>query len=327
MTFLPGFYPFPQMSEARQFVASLPSKPQFLLVAIAWVALFQFLGNSSFGYASTPSLFSWLVAVYESNPDDSLGYMIPPLIVALLYSKREQLVPLEKSPWGPALILLFLALLLHVVGYLVQQVRVSLLAFALGIWALTGLFWGLRWMRATAFPFGLMFFAVPLTAYTDSMTFHLRLLSTSLAAGFCKVVLNLSLIRDGTVVYHALPGGVRGFEFEVAPACSGIRSLTVVLLLTLVFGYLRFDSPWRRLALVVAAVPLAVIANVVRLVTVFTVGEAWGGAAGKRIETNLGFVTFVVALGGMLLLARFIKETPLGASTGDSGVGAIPRNT
>jgi exosortase len=172
-----------------------------------------------------------------------------------------------------------------------------------------------------------MVFAVPLTAYTDSMTFHLRLLSTSLAAGFCKGVLNLSLIREGTVVFHALPGGGRGFEFEVAPACSGIRSLTVVLLLTLVFGYLRFESPWRRLALVVAAIPLAVIANVVRLVTVFTVGEAWGGAAGKRIETDLGFVTFGVAFGGMLLLARFIKETPVVTSATASSVVSIPRNS
>ncbi len=314
------------MSEARHFLSSLPSKPQFILVAAAWVTLYQFLGNSSFGYASTPSLFSWLVAVYESNPDDSLGYMIPPLILALLYSKRDQLVPLEKAPWGPALILLCLAIAIHVVGYLVQQVRMSLVAFGLGIWALTGLFWGPRWMRATAFPFGLMFFAIPLTAYTDSMTFHLRLLSTSLAAGFCKGVLNLSLIREGTVVFHALPGGVRGFEFEVAPACSGIRSLTVVLLLTLVFGYLRFESSWRRMALVLAAIPLAVLANVVRLVTVFTVGEAWGGAAGKRIETNLGFITFVVALGGVLLLARFIKEPPQDVSVGGSDLGANPEN-
>lgn len=315
------------MSEVRQFIASFPSKPQFLLVTAAWIALFQFLGNSSLGYASTPSLFSWLVAVYESNPDDSLGYMIPPLIFALLYSKRDQLMPLEKSPWGPALFLFALALLLHISGYLIQQVRVSLLAFGLGLWALTGLFWGVYWLRAAAFPFGLMVFAVPLTAYTDSMTFHLRLLSTSLAAGFCKAVLNLSLIREGTVVFHALPGGVRGFEFEVAPACSGIRSLTVVLLLTLVFGYLRFESPWRRLALVVSAVPLAVVANVVRLVTVFTVGEAWGGAAGKRIETNLGFVTFVVALGGMLLIARFIRETSVVTPSIESGVDAAPRNS
>jgi len=314
------------MSEIRQFLSSLPSKPQCVVLVAAWVALFQFLGNSSFGYASTPSLFSWLVAVYQSNPDDSLGYMIPPLILGLLYSRRDQLVPLEKASWGPALILLCLAIAIHVVGYLVQQVRMSLVAFGLGIWALTGLFWGPRWMRATAFPFGLMVFAVPLTAYTDSMTFHLRLLSTSLAAGFCKGVLNLSLIRDGTVVFHALPGGVRGFEFEVAPACSGIRSLTVVLLLTLVFGYLQFESSWRRMALVLAAVPLAVLANVVRLVTVFTVGEAWGGAAGKRIETNLGFITFVVALGGVLLLARLLKEPPHDASVRGSVVGATPEN-
>jgi exosortase len=296
------------MNDVRQFVASLPYKGQLLLVAAVWVVLFHFLGNSSFGYADTASLFSWVVAIYEANPDDSLGYLIPPLIAVLLFLRRDELIPLEKRPWPPALILLSLAVALHLFGYLIQQVRVSLLAFGLGIYALTGLFWGPKWLKATFFPFALLIFTVPLTAYTDSLTFHLRLLSTQLATGFCNTVLNLNLIREGNVVFHTLPNGAKGFEFEVAPACSGIRSLTVVFLLTLVYGYMQFNSLWRRLSLVVAAIPLAVLSNVIRLIIVFTVGEAWGGDVGKRIETNLGFVTFVVALGGVMLLGRFLKE-------------------
>jgi exosortase len=296
------------MNDVRQFIESLPYKAQLLVVAAVWLVLFHFLGNSSFGYADTPSLFAWLVANYEANPDDSLGYLIPPLIAVLLFMRRDELIPLEKRPWPPALILLSLAVVLHLFGYLIQQARVSLLAFGLGIYALTGLFWGPKWLKATFFPFALLIFTVPLTAYTDSLTFHLRLLSTQLATGFCNTVLNLNLIREGTMVFHALPNGTKGFEFEVAPACSGIRSLTVVFLLTLVYGYMQFNSLWRRLSLVVAAIPLAVLANVVRLIIVFTVGEAWGGDAGKRIETNLGFVTFIVALGGVMLLGRFLKE-------------------
>ena len=306
------------MNELRQTLAKLPNKTHFGLLLLAWVMLFHFLGNSSFGYASTPSLFSWVGAVYDSNPDDSLGYLVSPLILALLYFRQDQWGPLEKQPWVPALGLLALAVALHAAGYLIQQARVSLVAFGLGVYALTGMLWGRRWMMAVAFPFSLMVFSVPLTAYTDPLTFPLRLVSTQMATGFCKWVLNLNLIREGTTVYHALPGGGRGFEFEVAAACSGIRSLTVVFLLTLVFGYLQFNTAWRRLVLVLAALPLALLGNIIRLTTVFTVGEAWGGEAGKRIETNLGFITFAVALAGVMILGRWLREPSVPAATVES---------
>lgn len=298
------------MNDALRMVSNLPYKGRLLLVGAAWVALFQFLGNSTFGYADTRSLFSWVQAVYSANPDDSLGYLIPPLILFLLYLRRDELIALEKRPWAPALGLLAIALALHGAGYLVQQARFSLIAFGVGVYALTGLLWGPQWLKATVFPFALLAFTVPITAYTDSLTFPLRLLSTKLAVGFCTTVLNLDLIREGTTVFHALPDGRKGFEFDVAPACSGIRSLTVVMLLTLVYGYVQFNSWWRRGAILLAAVPLAVLANVVRLTIVFTVGEAWGADAGKRIETNLGFVTFLVGLGGVLLLGRWLREAP-----------------
>ncbi len=110
----------------------------------------------------------------------------------------------------------------------------------------------------------------------------------------------------------------------MAAACSGIRSLTVVFLLTLVYGYLQFDTWWRRGLLVFAALPLALIANIIRLIIVFTVGEAWGGEAGKRIETNLGFVTFLVALGGIVLLSRWLRETRLDQPTAESVPASEP---
>jgi exosortase len=178
--------------------------------------------------------------------------------------------------------------------------------------------WGPRWLRLSAFPFALLAFTVPISSYTDTLTFHLRLLATKLAAGFCTGVLNLSLIREGTTVFHVLPDGSKGFEFDVAPACSGIRSLTVVLLLTLVFGYLNFRSPWRRLALLATAIPLALLGNIVRLTTVFIVGEAQGQAAGAYIETKLGFLTFLVALGGVVLLSRWFKEPPVAGTSKDA---------
>lgn len=297
----------------------------------AWAALFHLLGNSSFGYIDTPSLYTWLHAVYQANTDDALGYVILPLVLMLLWVKRDELARLELRPWAGGLVLLGLAVVLHLAGYLVQQARVSVVAFALGLYAVTGLVWGPKWLRATAFPFALMLFLVPLTAFTDGMTLHLRLLSTKLAADFCTGLLGLDIVREGTTVFHTLPDGTKGFEFEVAPACSGIRSLTVVVLLTLVFGYLNFQTAWRRLVLAALALPLALLGNVVRLITVFTVGEKFGEQAGVKVESNLGFATFLVALVGVFLAARWLREPEVAAAEpavpapGLAGLSSAPR--
>lgn len=296
------------MNDLRQFLGTLPHKGLLGLLLLAWVALFHLLGNSSFGYIDTPSLFVWLGALYDANPDDALGYVVLPLVAVLIYRQRDDFMPLEKRPWGPALALLAVALLLHFVGFLIQQARVSLVGFCLGLYALTGLLWGREWLRKSAYPFALLVFMVPLTAYTDGLTFHLRLLVTKIAAGFCSGILNLSLIREGTTVFHLLPDGSKGFEFDVAPACSGIRSLTVVFLLSMVVGYLWLVAWWRRGVLLMAALPLALLGNIARLITVFVVGEAQGAEAGLAIETKLGFITFLVALGGVWLLARWLSD-------------------
>lgn len=285
-----------------------PNWPVLAGLVLAWVALFHFLGNSSFGYIDTPSLFVWLKALYNANSDDALGWVIVPLITLLIWVRRADFIGLPKQPSLWPLGLFVLAALLHLAGYLLQQARLSVLGFGLGLYALTGLVWGLAWLRAAAFPFSFLVFCVPLTAYTDGLTLPLRLIATRLSTDFCNGILGLHLIREGTLVFNTLPTGQKGFEFDVAPACSGIRSLTVVLLLTLTFGYLQLERWWRRGLLLLSAIPLAVLGNVARLVTVFTVGSRYGQEAGVRIESNLGFVTLLVALGGVMLIARWLRD-------------------
>jgi exosortase len=296
------------VNDLRQFWTNLPHKTAFAVVFGAWIALFHWAGNSSFGYVNTPSLFGWLYPVYQSNPDDGLGLLVPLISAALLWTRRQELVAIEKGPWSPALLLVVAGIAIHLLGFLVQQTRLSLLGFLLGFYGITGMLWGRDWMRNTVFPFSLLLFCVPITAYLDGPTSVLRLLVAKIATGFCTEVLQLKLVREGTAVYNVLPNGLRGFQFEVAPACSGIRSLTVVLLLAFVHGWLTLKSGWRRALVVLAAPLLAVFGNVFRLIVVFIFGEAFGEAAGSAIENKFGFVTFLFALAGVVLLGRWLSE-------------------
>src|ERR1035441_10267724 len=75
----------------------LPNKGLFFLLLVAWLALFQFLGNSTLGYIPTPSLLQWMYIAYASNTDasgsdDSHAKIVPFIVLALFWWKRKQLL-------------------------------------------------------------------------------------------------------------------------------------------------------------------------------------------------------------------------------------------
>ena len=94
--------------EIRSFWRQLPDKALFFALLGAWLALFQFLGNSTLGYVKTHSLFGWLWFVYDTTPDDAHGLYIPLVVLGLFWWKRETLLATAKAIWWPALTLVVL---------------------------------------------------------------------------------------------------------------------------------------------------------------------------------------------------------------------------
>ena len=95
----PGF-----SDELRSFWRQIPAKGLFFPLLVVWLALFQFLGNSTFGYEDTPSLFKWMFIAYNKKSDiadDSHGNLIPFAVLALLWWKRQELLTLKTRPWWP----------------------------------------------------------------------------------------------------------------------------------------------------------------------------------------------------------------------------------
>lgn len=298
--------------ELRQLWDGLPFKLEFAVLLAAWVALFHLLGNSVIGYVDTRSMFVWLDRIQENaertDSDDAFGRFVPLLVLALAVVRRRELSEATKRVWYPGLAIVAGAVLLHAAGFLVQQTRVSIVAFLVGVYGLMGALWGPGWLRAVFFPYFLLVFALPVAAYLDGPTFKLRLFSTWFSTSVCTEVLSMKLNRVGTMVFFPGTKTIPAFQFDVAPACSGIRSITVVTMLTIAFGWLNFDSWWRRGVLALAAIPLALLGNIVRLVLTFMVSDALGQSAGSFVETKAGMITFAVALAGVFALGRLLRE-------------------
>lgn len=288
----------------------LPNKGFFFILLAAWLALFQALGNSTLGFIHSKSLMYWMWMAYHPSVsgDDGHGFVVPILVLGILWWKRKELVSLPLRTWWPAFFLIGFGLFLHVLGYAIQQPRVSIVGLFTGLYGLTGLAWGPAWLRASFFPFILFAFAVPLGTLAQPITFRLRLVVCQIVEAISHLI-SIDILRNGTNLID--PTG--HYQYDVAAACSGIRSLIATLGLSLVYGVLSFRTWWKRGVLIASAVPLAVIGNAVRLLTIVIAAEIGGQDLGNYVHEGgpggiLSLLPYVPAFLGLLWLGHSLRE-------------------
>jgi exosortase len=293
----------------------IPHKGAFGLLLAAWVALFHWFGNSTFGYTDTGSLFGWLKYAYSMKTEEEHVYIVPFLVGLLIWWKRGELLAVTKQTSWPTIALLAAALLVHICGYVVQQARVSFLGFLLGLYALMGIIWGATWLRTIFFPFFLLLFCMPLGGSADLITQPLRKLVAELSVAISHHGLGIDVVRQGSQIFDSS----RSIQYDVAPACSGIRSLVALGLISTVYGFISFKTQWKRWLVVLSAIPLAVAGNTVRITTTIIVGKTWGQNAGVQIEQKFGFITYAMALAGLFLIGHWLRDEPFKHQPSQSG--------
>lgn len=312
-------------SEVEAFWRGIPDKGLFFGLFAGWLALFHFLGNANLGYINTRSLFGWLFVSY-TNPDDAHGFLIPFVVLGLLWWKRSELLALPKrSSWPPGFLLLF-ASLLHILGFMVQQTRLSVIGFFLGLYAIMGLTWGRQWMRATFPSFSLFVFSIPLNTLAEVFTVKLRYLATTITSGVCHLILGINVIQEGNRIFDA--NGA--YQYEVAAACSGMRSLAAIFAIAAIYAFINFKSAWRMAMVIASAIPLAIGANVLRLVSIIVASEVFSPAAGKYVHENewISLVPYLPAMLGLLLVGRWLREGGVVPPPGDpSGIAVAPQKS
>ncbi len=293
--------------EFRMAWQTFPDKALFFVLLAAWVALFQWLGNSTFGYVASPSIFAWMNGAYDRpGSDDAHGYLIPVVVLVLFWRNRQALLAIPKAGWWPGLGLFAAALGLHVIGYLVQQPRVSIVAMFAGVYALLAAVWGWRFARACFFPFCLFVFCIPISTLAEPITIPLRQIATDIAVAVSHKALGIPVVQQGVQIID--PRG--SYQYEVAAACSGIRSTIALLALTTIYGWVSFTSLWKRLLMMALAMPLALASNVLRLVAIIVAAEAFGRGAGEVVHNWFGFVSFALAIGAVLGVGHWLRDAP-----------------
>lgn len=281
------------------------------LAGAAGFLLFHFAGNAAQGYVRTDSLFTWWFSQWlDPQAETEHGWVVLGLSGWLLWRNLRASPPGPPAPTSaerravPAAFAL--GLLLHLAGHTAQQGRISivgLLAFTWGVLALGG---GAHWGRAARFPVLFLLFAIPVQVL-DSVGFWLRVWVVDTSAVVARLA-GVAVLQAGTQLLA--PDG--RYTYDVAAACSGVRSLTALAALALLAGYLNVRGPVRRALVLLSALPLVLAGNVLRILAIIGAAHLGGPAWGDRVHDVMGYGIFAVVLGGVLgvvaLLRRFWPE-------------------
>lgn len=224
--------------------------------------------------------------------DMSFGWYVPLFSLYVLWTERAKVRATLGAPsWGGIVFALpFLAL--GFLGVRGVQLRFEIVAFVGLLIAVPWAFFGRATAKAVLFPALFLLFCIPLATFLDVVTVHLRLLASSTAFAVARG-LGADIVQQGTMV-----GAADGsFAIDVADPCSGLRSLFALMALTA--GYAYFTQPtWlRRGILFAASVPIAILGNVARILSIVLVANyASSDFATGFYHDYSGFVVFAVAI-------------------------------
>jgi exosortase len=243
-----------------------------------------------------------LVYDWYTIPDYSHGFLVPFFAAFLIWDRRKVLkaTPVKQS-WSGLVLVVFgiMVLILGVYGVELFTARISFIILTTGLIA-TLLGWPM--VRELRFPLLVLVLAIPFPAILfNRITFPLQLLASRIASDVLPS-LGVPTLHEGNVI--ELPV----MKLEVAEACSGIRSLMSLFTLAVFYGYFLERSTKRRVILALASIPIAVTANVARIVGTGLCVQYWDPdkALGFFHEFS-GWVMFVVSLACLYLVHRAMR--------------------
>ncbi len=247
-------------------------------------------------------MFVALWRTWATNPNYSHGYLIPPVVAFLLWRERRRYLAAREHGSTFGLVLIALALLGHVVSmragvFMTQGYSLVLLLFGLSIF-----FYGRRATRTVWFPLGYLVLMLPMPPYLmNVIAFRLKVFAASAGSGIA-VRLGIPLVRSGMTIH--IPAG----SLRIADPCSGLRSLIALVALGALFAYLTRGKAWKRVVLFASAVPLAVLANVIRISVLCVVANVWGiDAALGFFHDFSGLLLFMIAFVGLATVRKLLK--------------------
>jgi len=258
------------------------------------------------------SSLEWLVLRDWMLGDYSHCMLVPVIATYLIWMKRGLLAEKTSSPtWKGALIVVF-GVLLFWIGELAGEFYTLYISLWLVVFGLFYANLGWEKLKIILFPlvFSLAMFPFP-SFINNRITLQLKLLSSKLGVLMMQVY-GISAYREGNVIDLGYT------KLQVVDACSGLRYLFPMIVLSILIAYFYRARMWKRWVIVLSATPLTVFSNSLRIALSGILSEKFGPQAVEGFFHDFeGWLIFMVTLAilgaEIWLLKKIFPEKELSA--------------
>jgi exosortase B len=239
-----------------------------------------------------PSYYSLSKTVW-SESDEMHGPIVLAVAIWALYSLRGKILSLPEKPnhflgW-PLLCLGAICFLVGKgLGILVLEIGSQVIVLSACLLLLSGA----SALRLALFPLVFLVFMVPLPGnLVDSMTGSLKQV-VSVIAEQLLYWMGYPIARSGVMLT------IGQYQLLVADACSGLKSMFSLSAIGFLYIYLvGYKRKTRNALLIAALLPIAFVANIMRVMVLILVTYHFGDAAGQGfVHDFAGMALFIFAV-------------------------------
>ena len=302
---------------------------------------------SQFAYSKLLKFIPWILTTILYSPvfytlytgkwdsvDYTHAYFILPLSLFIVWTKRKEIVKtwdvgrgtldvgrgtldvrrgtldvrrgtLEREMKGyfAWLVLVIFSLLLFILGWRQEYVFIQVFSLIPLLLGMTTYLYGWRVTRMVLFPIlYLLLLVPPPLGVLDSITLPMRYGVSIVSAGILKIF-NYPIIREGLLLK------IGSEEVFMGEPCSGFRSLITMFSLGLIYIYFSRGRMVKNIILFGAIVPLALLGNLIRVLSMCLVTYYLGYEVGQGFYHDFsGMVVFVIIILGLIGLEKILGK-------------------
>ena len=259
-----------------------------------WLFLALIAAGIFFSNGINALLVAWQLPEYSHGP-------LIPVLSGLLFLRQLKEVPVELGPkndrWQGLMVIVG-AVLIGFMGILAGIDDIVAYALILWVGGILLVSWG--WNTGKHFWPGVVHLVymlqLPGVIYYKTTT-YLQFVSSELGVWFLRL-LDVPVFLDGNIIDLGV------VKLHVAEACSGLRYMFPIMSFSYIFATLYRGPTWHKATLLLAAVPIAIVMNSIRIavagIIVQYYGDAWLEGFTHFFE---GWVIFLACITILFVLA------------------------
>ena len=245
-----------------------------------------------------------LLGDWWTIPAYSHGIVVLPLSIWLVFQTRQSILSIAPRPDSRGLAITAFACLMYVTGQLGAELFLQRISLPVLLVGLLVTFWGAQRAARLSLPLLLFTTSIPIPAIVyNRAAADLQLLASSIATSVAHAF-GVSAYRDGNIISLA------NITLGVAEACSGLNSLSALMVSSVLVGFLQFERAWPRWVLFLLSAPLAVLVNVVRVAGTAILADRNPAFALGLIHLFSGWLVFSAGLALLYLCAKALQLVP-----------------